>query len=125
MSNKVLALYIAVIVIAAAYLLFFENVLGHSVRIGGQDHYFSAFDIVTIGISLVALVLLVLSFMAYRRHPDSRMLMVSFAFLLFTIYSILNAVDNFFLGGYSAIGIAEKVVQFLVLLTFLVILFKK
>ncbi len=123
--NKVFILYIAVIVVAAAYLLLFENVLGHSIRIGGQDHYFSAFDVVTIGISLVALALLVLSFMAYRRHPDSRMLMVSFAFLLFTIFSILSAVDNFFLGSYSAIGIAEKVVHFLILLTFLVILFKK
>ena len=125
MKNKVLVLYAAVIILTAVYLIFFENVLGHSVRVGGQDHYFSAFDIVTIAISLVALALLVLSFMAYRRHPDSRMFMVSFAFLLFTVYSILNAIDNFFLGGYTAIGIAEKVVQFLVLLTFLVILFKK
>ncbi len=125
MENKILILYAVVIIITAAYLLFFENVLGHSVRISGQDHYFSAFDVVTIAISLVALALLVVAFMAYRRHPDSRMLMVSFAFLLFTIFSILSAIDNFFLGGYTAIGIAEKVVHFLVLLTFLVILFKK
>jgi len=116
---------VAVIVITAGYLILVENVPTHSIRIGGQDHYFSAFDVVTMAIGVVALILLVVSFMAYRRHPDSRMLMVSFAFLLFTIFSVLDVIDNFFLGGYTAIGIAERIVHFLVLITFLVILFKK
>ena len=125
-KNNLFLIYIAVIVITAAYLIYFEGVgTKHTINIGGEDNYFSPFDVFTIAISIIALALLIIAFIAYRRHPDEKMLMIGLAFLLFTIMGILDLIDNFFPGSYSAIGIIQKIINFLILLTFLAILFRK
>lgn len=122
-TNSLLLIYVAIIAITGLYLVFVEGVgVKHTVNIGG---YFSPFDAFTIAISVVALVLLVIAFIAYRRHPDEKMLMVGLAFLLFTVFSVLDLINNFFPGSYSFIGIIMKILNFLILVTFLAILFRK
>ena len=119
--------YGALIAASIGYLVFVENVYGKIVtfNIGGQDLIFSAFDIVTVGISLIASALVIISFSAYRRRGDPKLFVISLAFLLFTLKGVIEIFDNFFLSSYSFFSILKKVLELLILLAFLFVLFRK
>ncbi len=119
--------YAAVVLAAVFYLAVVENVYGKRVTfsIGGQDHIFSAFDIILVSISVLASALVVISFLAYKRKPDRKLFIISIAFLLFTLKGVLEVLDNFFLAGYSFFSILKRVLELLILLAFLFVLFKK
>jgi hypothetical protein len=126
-TNYVIAIYIAAILLSAFYLICIENISGASYEfsVGGRDLYFSPFDVVIVSISVLASVLLIISFAAYNRKRNSKMLIVSLAFLMFTVMGILKLLDNFLLRDYTAIGIAIQILEMLVLLSFVLVLFKK
>lgn len=94
-------------------------------NLGGRDNHFSLFDLTIILISVVAAVLVIISLLAYNRKPDKKMLFVSLAFLLFTIKGILNFLDNFIIRQYATIAIAMQILDLLILVVFLLLLFKK
>lgn len=126
-TKHVIAIYIAVILLSVFYLVYIENISGtpYEFSVGGKDSYFSPFDVIIVSISVLALVLLIISFAAYKRKRNSKMLIISLAFLMFTMMGILKLIDNFLLRDYTAIGIAIQILQMLVLLSFILVLFKK
>ena len=82
-------------------------------------------DIATIGSSLFASILFILTFVAYKRDKRKRLLYVSMAFLLFAIKGSLIASDIFFPQKGAWLDPTAKFLDFAILLTFFVGILKK
>ncbi len=120
-------IYTSIIILTIVYLLAIENVHSGSreFTLGGRDLRFSPYDITLVLVGTVGIVLSAISFAAYNRKNDKRLFIISLAFLFFTLKSVLNIVDNFFIGGYRYIGIAAQGFELLMILAFFLVLFKK
>ncbi|MBI2970980.1 MAG: hypothetical protein HYY37_01015 [Candidatus Aenigmarchaeota archaeon] len=118
---------IAIVAASVLYLVVIEDVYGKRItfNIGGRDLLFSPFDIVLVTTSVIASALVVVSFLAYQRTADRKLFVVSLAFIFFTIRSVLDVFDNFFLAGYSFLSIAKRLLDLLIVLAFLFVLFRK
>jgi hypothetical protein len=126
-TKKLVALYLALIVLTSAYLFGIENITNgtYSIDKGGRDHQFTFYDITLFLISMFAAALTGISSMAYSKKKSPRLFFVSFAFFLFTIKAALKIIDNFLIGNYSYIGISIQTLEFLILLSLFYALFKK
>ena len=125
--RKEYAIYGLIIVASIIFLLAIEAVHTSQFQfeLGGRDQRFSPFDIVLTSVGLVGVVLSVISFAAYRRKKDKKLFIIALAFLFFTLKSIFNIVDNFFIGGYQYIGIVAQTLELLMILAFFLVLFKR
>jgi hypothetical protein len=119
--------YAAIIALTILYILLIEKV--HTDQfdftLGGRDLRFSAYDVALTFVGVVGVVLSAVSFAAYNRKGDKRLFVIALAFLFFTLKSVLNIIDNFFLGGYQFIGIAAQGFELLMILAFFLVLFKR
>lgn len=123
--KKEYVIYAAIVLASIVYLVAIEHIYGKrlSFAVGGQDLVFSPFDVVIVLISVIASVLVIVSFAAYRRRKNVKLFILAIAFLLFALKSILEVVDNFFLSGFTFLSVLKRVLELLVLLAFLVVLF--
>ena len=120
-------IYVSLILIAFLYLIFIERVHtgAFDFTLGGRDLRFSFYDVALVLVGSVGIVLSVVSFSAYVRKGDEKLFIIALAFLFFTLKSIFNIVDNFFLGGYQFIGIVAQTLELLMILAFFLVLFKR
>lgn len=123
--HKEYLIFGVLIALTIAYLILVENVFNQKFAIGGQDYRFSPFDIVLGLINITGFVLVAVSFFAWKRKRDTRLFIISVAFLLLTLKGILDLADNFFVGSYSYLGMLKQTLELLVLLAFLLALFKR
>ncbi len=119
------AIYFSLIAITVLYLVLAERIYRFDFTLGGGDLRFSAYDVALLLVGAVGVVLSAISFMAYDRKKNEKLFIISLAFLFFTLKSLLNIVDNFFIGGYKYIGIAAQGLELLMILAFFLVLFRK
>ena len=120
-------IYAGFIVLTALYIVSIEQVHTDQFQftLGGRDLRFSFYDVVLVMVGAVGVALSTISLSAYNRKRDRRLFIISLAFLFFTLKSILNIIDNFFLGGYQFIGIAAQSLELLMILAFFLVLFRR
>ncbi len=120
-------IYVGLVLLTALYIVSIEQVHTDQFQftLGGRDLRFSFYDVVLVMVGAVGVVLSAISFSAYNRKRDRRLFIISLAFLFFTLKSILNIIDNFFLGGYQFIGIAAQSLELLMILAFFLVLFRR
>ncbi len=89
-------------------------------------------QIAGLGIFLIGLSLFVLSLKAYRRERDSKMLIVSIAYVLFSIHGFFLFIEYFLIGyqilSINTIELLEHTSSFLILiglLTFFIAITRK
>lgn len=126
-TKKLVALYLALIVLTGVYLFAVEGVTNgsYSVNKGGRDHQFTFYDITLFLVLIFAAGLTIISSLAYDKKKSPRLFFVSFAFFLFVIKAALKIIDNFLIGNYSYIGISGQTLEFLILLSLFYALFRK
>ena len=126
-AQKEHIIYISIIILALFYLFALERVQSDYYRftLGGRDLRFSPYDVALTLVGIVGIVLSAISFTAYNRKKDKKFFIIALAFLFFTLKSVLNIVDNFFVGGYRFIGIAAQGLELLMILAFFLVLFRK
>ncbi len=126
-TKHLLVLYAIVIILAGAYLVLTEDILGGSYVLhgGGRDMKFTFYDVVLILVLVVAMALTVIATMAYNKKKNERLLFVAGAFFLFSIEAALQLVNNFLLGDYTFIGIGVQTLELLILVSLFLALFKK
>ncbi|HLC76567.1 MAG TPA: hypothetical protein VJH04_00010 [archaeon] len=125
--KQIMVLYIALIVLAAVYLLGVESVTNGSFSLnsGGRDTQFTFYDLTLFVVFAVSLALAVISYSAYNKKQSNRLFFVALAFFLFMLKSVLKIVDNFVIGNYSYIGISIQTLELLILLSLFYAIFKK
>ncbi|HLD38930.1 MAG TPA: hypothetical protein VJB05_01295 [archaeon] len=125
--DRVLVVYIVLVILAAFYLFGIENIAGggHYLHGGGRDFVFSFYDITLVLVFFVAAALSIISYKAYSRKKNERLMFVAGAFFLFAIKAALKLIDNFILGNYSHIGISIQTLELLILLSLFYALFRK
>ena len=98
---------------------------GLEFSIVGRDNVFNIFDMLILFTIPTALVLWVLSLLAYRRKPEIRLFIVSIAFFFFAVKELLNFLETFFPKEFIFVGNAERALEFLILISFMFLLYKK
>ncbi len=125
--KQILALYTALIILAAVYLLGIESVTNGSFSLnrGGRDVHFTFYDFTLFVVLAVSIALSVISYSAYNKKSINRLFFVAFAFFLFAIKAALKIIDNFVIGNYSYMGILIQTLEVLILLSLFYAIFKK
>jgi len=125
--DRVLVAYIVLVILAVFYLFGMENIAGggHYLNSGGRDSVFSFYDITLVLVFIVAAALSIISYKAYSKKKNERLMFVAGAFFLFAIKAALKLIDNFILGNYSHIGISIQTLELLILLSLFYALFRK
>lgn len=124
--KNVLVLIGIIVVLGAVYLLAVEDVRTFEYRgIGGADGKFSFYDTLLIAFPVISIVLLAISVMAYRRKPDLKLMLMTFAFLMFTAEGILKLIINLFSGDFRVILVVIQFSEMLILISFLYAVVKK
>ena len=125
--KQMIVLYVALIVLAAVYLLGVEAVTNGSFSLnrGGRDVHFTFYDATLFLVFFVSVVLAVISYSAYSKKRSNRLFFVALAFFLFSLKSALKLIDNFIIGNYSYIGISIQTLELLILLSLFYAIFKK
>ncbi len=115
-----------ILILGVVYLFAVEGVHNFTfMGIGGQDAKFSFYDMLLIAFPLISVGMLSISAMAYRRKPDMKLLLISFAFLMFTAEGLLKIIVNFFSGDFRIILVAIQLSEMLILISFLYAIIKK
>lgn len=124
-EQAVIAVYVIVILAALVYFAFLQQFgyKGLVFQIEGRDRVLNPLDILIIVTTIASLFLFVVSLMAYRRNHDLRILVVSMAFFFFVIKEILFLFKNFFPGEFIYIDNAERTLEFLILLSFIMLMY--
>ncbi len=130
---KLTSLYTMLVIYAVvliASFVYFGSMQGFGARglefsVVGKDKAFNVFDMLILFTIPTALVLLFLSLMAYRRKPEIRLFIVSIAFFFFAVKEFLNFLDAFFPNEFIYIANAERALEFLILISFMFLLYKK
>lgn len=117
-------------VVAVASFIYFGSLQsfgskGLQFSLIGRDNVFNLFDMLIIFTIPTALLLWVLSLLAYRRKPEIRLFIVSIAFFFFTVKELLNFLEAFFPNEFIYITNAERALDFLILISFMFLLYKK
>lgn len=125
--DKVLVAYIVLAILSAFYLFGIEEIAGggYYFQAGGRDFVFSFYDITLVLVFFVAAALSIISFKAYSKKKNERLMFVAGAFFLFAIKAALKLIDNFIIGNYSHIGISIQTLELLILLSLFYALFRK
>jgi hypothetical protein len=98
---------------------------GLEFSIVGKDNRLTVFDMLILFTLPTALLLWSLSILAYKRKPEVRLFIVSIAFFFFAVKELLNFLDAFFPKEHIYIGNAERALEFLILISFMFLLYKK
>jgi len=91
----------------------------------GKDKVFNVFDMLILFTIPTALLLWALSLLAYRRKPEIKLFIVSIAFFFFAVKEFLNFLEAFFPDEFIFIANAERALDFLILISFMFLLYKK
>ncbi|MFH0949143.1 MAG: hypothetical protein V1802_01500 [Candidatus Aenigmatarchaeota archaeon] len=120
-------IYAAVIIGSIFYFVYMQKfgTQGLEFSVTGEDRTFSIFDMLILLLTPVAFVLFIVSALAYRRKKDTRLFLVSLAFFFFLVKEVLNLLENFFPKEFIFIGNAERALEFLILLSFVFLLYRK
>lgn len=111
-------------------LVFYLTILQHfgfrglQFQIGGKDGMITAIDLVIIISTIASFALLGISVLAFRKKRDIRIFIVSLAFFFFALKEFLSLIDNFFPKEAIFIGNAERGLEFLVLISFMMLMYK-
>jgi hypothetical protein len=124
-GHAVVAVYVIVILGAIVYFGVLQQFgyKGLSFNLGGKNNVIDIFDILIIILTAAALVLFVISLIAYRRTRDLRILVVSMAFFFFAVKELLFVMQNFFPGEFIYIDNAERVLELLIVLSFIMLMY--
>jgi hypothetical protein len=117
--------YAAVIIGAIIYFGFLQQFgyRGLVFQVEGRDQVLSPLDVLIVFAAIASLFLFVISLMAYRRNRDLRVLVVSMAFFFFVVKEILFLFENFFPGEHIYIDNAERTLELLILLSFIMLMY--
>lgn len=117
------------LVIAASFVYFVSmqsfGANGFEFSLVGRDNVFNIFDMLIIFTIPTALLLWVLSLLAYRRKPEIRLFIISIAFFFFAVKETMNFLEAFFPNEFIYITNAERALDFLILISFMFLLYKK
>ena len=125
--KQLLVLYIALMVLAAVYILGVETIGDgtFALQAGGRDTQFTFYDASLFVVFFVSFALTIISYMAYGKKRSDRLFFVALAFFLFAVKAALKLIDNFVIGDYSYIGITIQTLELLILLSLFYAIFKK
>lgn len=117
-------------VVAVSSFVYFVNLQSFGTRglefsVVGRDNVFNLFDMLILFTMPTALLLWALSLLAYRRKPEIRLFVVSIAFFFFAVKEFLSFLESFFPKEFIFIGHAERALEFLILISFMFLLYKK
>lgn len=127
-SFKTMVIIYAVVLVAS--FVYFVNLQsfgskGLEFSMVGRDNAFTVFDMLILFTIPTALLLWALSLLAYMRKPEIRLFIVSIAFFFFAVKEFLNFLEAFFPNEFIFIANAERALEFLILISFMFLLYKK
>ena len=122
MKKILLLMFIIVVLLnSSIFALAIETSNGEDVQVaGGLD----LGQLLNLGSGILAFILFVLTFTAYNRSKNSRLIYVSFAFLLFSINGFITASQLFF-GDWAWIDPITNILNFAILLSFFIGIIKE
>lgn len=125
--TTMLIIYAVVMLASFVYFVSLQSfgTRGLEFSVVGRDNVFNIFDMLILFTIPTALLLWVLSLLAYRKKPEIRLFIVSIAFFFFTVKEFLNFLEAFFPKEFIFIGNAERALEFLILISFMFLLYKK
>jgi len=126
-STAMLLIYAIVIVGSIIYFVYMQQfgTQGLEFRIEGSDNIFTIFDVLILILLPIAFVLLVISTLAFFRKPNMKMFIVSVAFFFFAVKEAIVLLENVFPKEFIFIENAERAIDFLILLSFIFLLYRK
>ncbi len=125
--RTMLIIYAIVILGSFVYFVSLQSfgTRGLEFSVVGKDNAFSVFDMLIMFTLPVALLLWALSLLAYRRKPEIKLFITSIAFFFFAVKEFLNFLEAFFPNEFIYIGNAERALEFMILISFMFLLYKK
>lgn len=127
--KKTVALVILIyFIVVSSFFIYFGllqqfGVEGLVFNIGGRDHTVTPLDALILVATVAALFLLVISLIAFKRTKDTRILIISIAFFFFAVKEFLFMLENFFPGEFIYIDNAERALELLILLSFVMLMY--
>ncbi len=123
----ILAIYAVVIIASLVYFGYMQKFGTHGLEfyIEGSDNAFNVFDALILILLPIALVLFIISVLAFHRKPELRLFLISTAFFFFVVREILYILENFFPKEFIFIDNASRALEFLILLSFVFLLYRK
>ena len=123
----IVAVYAIVIIGSLIYFVYMQHFgsRGLEFQISGSDYTFTLFDGLIIILLPIALVLFAISIMAFFRKPNMRLFLISTTFFFFVIREVLFILENFFPKEFIFIQNAERALEFLILISFIFLLYRK
>jgi hypothetical protein len=121
----VMAVYAVVIVCSVIYFGLMQHFgfSGMEFNLGGHNQMIDIMDIVILVATIASVFLLAISLIATKRTGDTRMLIISIAFFFFVIKEFLFIFENFFPGENIYIDNAERTLELLILLSFIMLIY--
>lgn len=125
--TTMLIIYAVVLLASFVYFVSLQSfgARGLEFSVVGRDNVFNIFDMLILFTIPTALLLWVLSLLAYRKKPEIKLFIVSIAFFFFALKEFLNFLEAFFPKEFIFIGNAERALEFLILISFMFLLYKK
>lgn len=121
----VAAIYGIFIVGLVFYLVILQQFGFHGLefQIGGKDNLITALDLLILVTTVASFALLGIALLAFKRKKDIRLFIIVLAFFFFALKEFLFLLDNFFPREAVFIGHAERGLEFLILLSFIMLLY--
>lgn len=119
------AIYAVFILGLVFYLVILQHFgfKGLQFQIGGKDNTITALDMLIFVSTIASFALLGISLFAFKRKKDIRIFIISLAFFFFALKEFLFVIDNFFPKEAVYIGNAERGLEFLILLSFVMLMY--
>ncbi|MBI4896094.1 MAG: hypothetical protein HY832_00930 [Candidatus Aenigmarchaeota archaeon] len=117
-------IYLVVLVLSSVYIFWLQGFGSHGFNfdIEGRDQAIDAYDVVLLVATITAFFLVSISLLAFQKHRDIKIFILSIAFFLFALNELLEIFDNFFPREYIFINHARRVFNLLILLSFVLLL---
>ena len=124
---SIVLIYAIVIAALAVYIFFMQQfgAKGMQFHLSGRDQSVTILDIAIIAVTIIALLLLLISLMAFKKKPDMRIFLISLAFFFFAAKEFLAFFENFFPKEHIFIDNAERGLELLMLISFILLLYRK
>ncbi|MBS3053277.1 MAG: hypothetical protein J4469_02130 [Candidatus Aenigmarchaeota archaeon] len=121
----VAGIYAFFIVALVFYIVVLQQFGFHGLefQIGGKDNIITTLDLLILGTTVASFALLGISLIAFKRKKDIRIFIISLAFFFFALKEFLFLIDNFFPRETVFIGHAERGLEFLILLSFMMLMY--
>ncbi|MFC2142842.1 hypothetical protein ACFLQN_00410 [Candidatus Aenigmatarchaeota archaeon] len=126
-ATCILLIYLIIIVGSLIYFGYMQSFgsKGLQFQIAGKDSFVTIFDLLIIAVIPVALILFIISAIAFNRRRDFRLFLVSVAFFFFVVKEFLFLFENFFPNEFIFIHNAERALELLILLSFVFLMYRK